>query len=219
MKISNRLKEIGNFISNSNCTVDVGCDHALLPIYLVLNNRSLSAIAVDNKIGPLESAKENIKEYNLESKIKTVLSDGLKEVNPRDYDTIVISGMGGETIIDIISNGPINDEATLILEPNKNIKELREYLTLNSYEIIDEKMIKDKSYFYTIIKAIKTDKALSLLPNELIFGPIILKENTDIFKEYLLYNINILKKQMNDKNRDEILKKISVYEGVFKWNY
>ena len=216
MKISNRLKEIGNFITNAKVVVDVGCDHALLPIYLVLNNRSLSAIAIDNKVGPLESAKENIKEYNLESKIKTILSDGLREVNPKCYDTIVISGMGGETIIDIISNGPINDEATLILVPNKNIKELREYLTLNSYEIIDEKMIKDKSYFYTIIKAIKTDKALSLSPNELIFGPIILKENTDIFKEYLLYNINILKRQMNDKNRDEILKKISVYEGVLK---
>ena len=219
MKISNRLKEIGNFITNAKVVVDVGCDHALLPIYLVLNNKSLSAIAVDNKIGPLNSAKENIKEYNLESKIKTVLSDGLKEVIPKDYDTIVISGMGGETIIDIISNGPINDEATLILEPNKNVKELREYLTLNSYEIIDEKMIKDKSYFYTIIKAIKTDKTLSLSPNELIFGPIIIKENTDIFKEYLLYNINVLKRQMNDKNRDEILKKISIYEGVLKWNY
>ena len=219
MKISNRLKEIGNFITNAKVVVDVGCDHALLPIYLVLNNKSLSAIAIDNKVGPLESAKENIKEYNLESKIKAVLSDGLKEVNPKDYDTIVISGMGGETIVDIISKGPINDEATLILEPNKNIKELREYLALNSYEILDEKMIKDKSYFYTIIKAIKTDKTLSLSPNELIFGPIILKENTDIFKEYLLYNINVLKRQMNDKNRDEILKKISVYEGVLKWNY
>jgi len=191
MKISNRLKEIGNFITNAKVVVDVGCDHALLPIYLVLNNKSLSAIAIDNKVGPLESAKENIKEYNLESKIKAVLSDGLKEVNPKDYDTIVISGMGGETIVDIISKGPINDEATLILEPNKNIKELREYLALNSYEILDEKMIKDKSYFYTIIKAIKTDKTLSLSPNELIFGPIIIKENTDIFKEYLLYNISV----------------------------
>ena len=67
MKISNRLKEIGNLITNAEVVVDVGCDHALLPIYLVLNNKSLSAIAVDNKIGPLNSAKENIKEYNLEN--------------------------------------------------------------------------------------------------------------------------------------------------------
>ena len=65
MKISNRLKEISKFINNKRCTVDVGCDHALLPIYLIMMGKSLSAIAVDNKVEQLESAKENIRKYNI----------------------------------------------------------------------------------------------------------------------------------------------------------
>ena len=216
MKISNRLKEIANFINNKKCVVDVGCDHAFLPIYLVLNNKSLSAIALDNKKGPLLSAKDNIKTYNLESKIKTILSDGLKNVNPIDYDAIVISGMGGETIINILKDGPINPDADLFLEANKNNKELREYLTLNNYKIVNEKMIKDKGHFYTIIHAIKTDIKVTLTDVQLLFGPVILKEYSDVFKEYLTYNISILEREMNESNKDEILKKTCVYRGVLK---
>ncbi len=216
MKISNRLKEISKFINNKKCTVDVGCDHALLPIYLVNEGKSLKAIAVDNKIEPLNSAKENIKKYNLESKIITILSDGLTKVDPMVYDTVVISGLGGETITEILNNGPLNSDAELILEANKNNKELREFLSLNSYEIVDEEMIKDKGHFYTIIKAIKSDRLIPLTQDEILFGPIILKNNTDIFKEYLTYNISILEREMNDNNKDEILKKISIYKGVLK---
>lgn len=219
MKISNRLKEISKFINNKRCTVDVGCDHALLPIYLITIGKSLSAIAVDNKTEPLESAKENIRKYNLESKIKTILSDGLTKVDPNDYDSVVISGLGGETIREILRNGPLNDKAELILEANKNNKELRTFLSLNSFSITDEVMIKDKGHFYTIIKAIKTDKIVKLTDSEILFGPIILKENSDIFKEYLTYNISILEKQLNSNNKDEIEKKISIYKGVLKWNY
>ena len=216
MKISNRLKEISKFIDNKRCTVDVGCDHALLPIYLIKEGKSLSAIAVDNKIEPLESAKENIRKYNLESKIKTILSDGLTKVDPSYYDSVVITGLGGETIAEILRNGPLSNSAELILEANKNNKELRSFLSLNSFLITDEVMIKDKGHFYTIIKAVKTDKPVNLTENEILFGPIILKDNSDIFKEYLAYNISILERQLNDNNKDEIEKKISIYKGVLK---
>ena len=216
MKISNRLKEISKFINNKRCTVDVGCDHALLPIYLIKEGKSLSAIAVDNKIEPLESAKENIRKYNLESKIKTILSDGLTKVDPSYYDSVVITGLGGETIAEILRNGPLSNSAELILEANKNNKELRSFLSLNSFLITDEVMIKDKGHFYTIIKAVKTDKPVNLTENEILFGPIILKDNSDIFKEYLAYNISILERQLNDNNKDEIEKKISIYKGVLK---
>ena len=140
----------------------------------------------------------------------------LTKVYTNDYDSVVISCLGGETITEILRNGPLNDSAELILEANKNNKELREYLSLNSFLITNEVMIKDKGHFYTIIKAIKTDNKVELTESEILFGPIILKENSPIFNEYLTYNISILERQLNSNNKDEIEKKISIYKGVLK---
>ena len=216
MRIGTRLKEISKLINNKKCVVDVGCDHAFLPIYLVLNSKTLNAIAVDNKMEPLLSAKANIEKYNLESKIKTILSDGLINVDVNSYDALVIAGLGADTIINILSNGDVNKDAELILEANKGNKDLREFLMNNNYEIIDEVMVKDRAYFYTIIKAKYNPTSYNLSEKELFFGPILLKKYPQEFDDYLRFNISILERELERSGSDEIVKKIEVYKGVLR---
>ena len=79
MKINNRLKKIGDLVEANSFCLDIGCDHALLDIYLAKQNKNIKAIASDIKEGPLQQAKNNIKREHLENKIETRLGDGLNK--------------------------------------------------------------------------------------------------------------------------------------------
>ena len=103
MKINNRLKMIGDLVSANSFCLDVGCDHALLDIYLVKRKEGIKAIASDVKEGPLEQAKKNIKREHLEKEIEVRLGDGLNTYS-EEVDTVIISGMGGRNIIGICKN-------------------------------------------------------------------------------------------------------------------
>ena len=83
---------------------DIGTDHAYLPVWLVLEGRVASAIASDLRPGPLQRAKETAKTYGTE--IDCRLCNGLTCITPDEVDTIVIAGMGGETIAAILSAAP-----------------------------------------------------------------------------------------------------------------
>ena len=104
MRISNRLEALTFFVPYNSKVIDVGTDHALLPIYLIENDLVCNPIiASDNKYGPLETAKKNIAMYDLQSKISLCLSDGLKEVES-DFDCVIIAGMGGSLISKILND-------------------------------------------------------------------------------------------------------------------
>ena len=106
MKISDRLKEIGNFINPTDKVIDIGCDHALLDIYLCEKYDDIKVIASDIHEGSLKSAIQNVEKANLNDRIDLRLGDGLTIVNSDEIDTIIISGMGFYTIKDILSNEP-----------------------------------------------------------------------------------------------------------------
>ena len=90
--LSRRLESIKSFILKNDKVVDVGCDHGYLSIELYENKLCQSVIATDINESALDRAKKNIREKNLP--IRTVLTDGLKNISTKDYDTVVISGMG-----------------------------------------------------------------------------------------------------------------------------
>ena len=91
IKLSPRLEKIANYIPDNTSMVDIGCDHALLDIYLVQNKNNINTIASDINPNALESAKKNIKKYKLDDKIKIKESNGLENINTTSIDTIVIS--------------------------------------------------------------------------------------------------------------------------------
>ena len=146
IRISKRLEAISSLIPINSNIIDIGCDHALLDIYLIQKKIIKSSIASDINANALNNAKENIKKYNLEKLIDTRLGNGLDTLNDKDkVDTIVISGMGAHTIIGILKNNldKLRNINTLIIQSNTKLELLRKEITKLNYLIDDEMILED----------------------------------------------------------------------------
>jgi len=183
MKINNRLKMIGDLVEANSFCLDVGCDHALLDIYLVKRNTNIKAIASDIKSGPLDQAKKNIKREHLEKEIETRLGDGLSTYSD-EINTVIISGMGGRNIIGICKNDLkiFKKVDTYIISPNNYQIDVRKFFTKNGYYIDDEKLVKDSNFIYNIFIFKKGKKKYS--KKDYFMGPILLQNKDKLFKEY-----------------------------------
>ena len=213
MNLDNRLKRITDFIPSDSYILDVGCDHALLDIYLALNRKNVKLIASDINENPLKIAKENIKKYNLEDKIKLEKADGVSKIND-EVDIVVIAGMGTSTINDIINNDleKLKNVKKIIISSHTSSFELRENMNKKGFKIIDEAVVFDKGKYYEIIVYSNGYEKLSKLDME--YGPIISKRKDEITKAYFneryLKLIEIYKKipNGNEKLKDDLNKKI-----------
>lgn len=180
--ISDRLAAIAYMVDKNRVVFDVGSDHALLPIFLVESGISPKAYAGDNKIGPLDKAKENIEKANLSDKVIPVLADGLpKSIN--DIDVVTIAGMGYHTIEHILDNCDVSMYRYLVVQSNSDVNLLRKYISDHQYTIEDERIIHE-DFYYQIIK-FSADLGDSLSELEIEYGPILLKKRDHIFLEYL----------------------------------
>ena len=183
MKINDRLKTIGDLVSANSFCLDVGCDHAFLCIYLVKKNMNIKAIASDVLEGPLKHARENIKREGLEKRIEVRLGDGLDTYSD-EFDTIIISGMGGRNMIGIFKKNlqVLKKIKTIIVSPNNYQEDVKRFLVKNGFVINDEVMVKEKKFIYQIIKFTKGKKRYS--KREYFFGPKYLEKKDKLFKEY-----------------------------------
>ena len=217
IKLSKRLLSIANLVDDNSKVVDIGCDHGLVSIYLAMNKQNISIIASDINQNALDNAIKNINKYHLEDKIKVCLSNGLDNIND-EIDTIIISGMGGHTIIDILTNNQekLHTVNNIIIQSNNDIEYVRRKIVKLGYYINKEELILDKNIYYTVILFTKGKKKYT--NKEYYFGPILLKENSKIFierknKEYTkLLNIknNIPKRKL--LIRLKILKELHMYK-------
>ena len=183
MKINNRLKMIGDLVQANSFCLDVGCDHALLDIYLVKRKNNIKAIASDIKEGPLEQAKKNIKRERLEEKIEVRLGDGLSTYS-NEVDTVIISGMGGRNIIGICKNNLkiFKKVDTYIISPNNYQEDVKRFFCKNGYYIENEELVKDSNFIYQIIIFKKGKKKYSR--KDYFFGPVLLEKKGKLFEEY-----------------------------------
>ena len=189
INISERLKCVASFVLDDNKSkriIDVGCDHALLDIYLLQNNFELNIVASDVNQGPLDKAKENITKYSLLNKIELRLSDGIVSLND-DIDTVVISGMGKDTIVEILNDGKekLLMVDKLVISSNNKFPDLRKDILKLGFIIDDEKIIYEDGKFYIIMKFIKGKNKYSI--KELYFGPCLLKSKDLLFEKYFNY--------------------------------
>jgi len=218
--LSKRLKEISNYIPDNIKMVDIGCDHALLDIYLYKNRKNISIIASDVNKNALNQAKTNIKKYNLEDVIETRISNGLDNISKDEIDTIVISGMGAHTIIGILHMNlkKLENVENIIVQSNNHIDFLRKKITELNYYIDNEKLVKDNGIIYTIISFKKGKKRYN--KKELYFGPYLLKENSDLFREKNkedLEKLNHLESvipKTHHLHRLKIKNKIKLYKSI-----
>lgn len=187
MQLSKRLKMVASFVTKGNILADIGTDHGYIPIYLVENGVCPKAYAMDINKGPLERANEHIKEEGLQDRIITRLSNGLEKLYENEADTVLIAGMGGALIIDILKRGEkvLNTVKELVLSPHSEWKEVREYLLKNGYKIECEEMLIDAEKYYVIIKAVK---GVSEEYNdiEMRYGRYLLEKKDEVLKAYLL---------------------------------
>lgn len=183
IKLSPRLKQIANYIEDNSNMVDIGCDHGLLDIYLLQNKKNIKIIASDVNKNALNNAKNNIKKYKLEDKIKTILSNGLDSIDTTNTDTIVIAGMGSHTIAGILYNNlkKLKNVNRLIIQSNNDLDFLRYKVTKIGYYIVKEELVKDAGIIYTIIEFKKGYRFYT--KKQLYFGPYLLKENSALFRE------------------------------------
>lgn len=192
IELSNRLKTISNLINNVKSIVDVGTDHGYIPIYLVGNSILDYAVASDINKGPVEKAKNNVKDFNLGNKISCRLGGGLTTVKPREVDAAIIAGMGGNLIRDIIeeSKGVFKTLDYAVLQPVQNPEVLREYIYKSGYTILDEIIVKDEEKYYEIIKVKYDNNKREVEPIYYEISEILLNKKEPLFKEYIEFKLN-----------------------------
>lgn len=179
--LSKRLLKIASLINKDDVIYDVGTDHGLLPCFLMQNNLCKKAYAIDNKEGPISKCKDNISKYNLEGKVIPKLSNGINDIED-DVTTVIIAGMGFYSLKDILDNQDLSNKR-FIVQINKNIYEFRKYLSDHKYKILNEEIVFDD--FYYIIIEFTSEEGRTLSFEELHFGPILMKNITGEYYDYL----------------------------------
>lgn len=155
MKLGERLAALAAFVSKGARVADIGTDHAYLPIELVQKDIALFAVAGDIHKGPYLAAKENVEGLGLQEKIAVRFGNGLGVVSPGEVDTVVIAGMGGSTIVEILSSEPAVTSSLqrLILQPMIGTGAVRRWLIANQWKIVDENLVQDEGKLYEILVA------------------------------------------------------------------
>ena len=173
--ISDRLLSCCRFVNPGDRVADIGCDHGYLGIYLLKNNIAKSVIAADINEGPLNAAVFNSEKYGVRDRIQFFLSDGVKNI-PREFDTLVCAGMGGDTMISILEAAPWlkGGSYRLILQCQSKRPELRKYLSQTGWFIREESVLKDGKFLYTVMEVIWLP-GLELTPGGCHFSPALLK--------------------------------------------
>lgn len=152
LQLQPRLQLLAHLVPQGATLADIGTDHGYLPAYLLQKKQIASAIAADIGPAPLEHARRTAAKYGVEKSLRFLQCDGLAGIGPEDADTIVIAGMGGETIIHILSQAPWTKEGKvlLLLQPMTKQEDLRLWLNENNYAQYAERLVWDKGYLYPV---------------------------------------------------------------------
>ena len=206
MKINTRLKTIGDLVPLSSYPLDIGCDHALLSIYLVKEKGLSKTVASDNKSGPLKKARENVNFYKVSDKVELIEAEGLDSYK-EGIDTITISGMGGLNINKILDDNKryLKNITTLILSPNNYSDAVKRKLLKLGYHIDNEVLVKEKNIIYQIFVFKRGRKYYSY--KNLFLGPVLSKKKDTLTIEYyknLLENKKALLKALPKSFRNKI---------------
>lgn len=196
--LDERLKTVASLIEKGTEVIDVGCDHALLDIYLTLYNEN-KCLATDISEGAIKQARKNLYKYGLTNDIKLRVSDGLKNIQNLKNKIIVLSGMGTETILKILDDERIYEAKSIIISTQTELKLLRRKMMQKKFKIIEEKVALENYKFYVIIKFVKGCKRYTA--KELYLGPLLMNDKRyEVFRYYesLFYeNRDILQKIPN----------------------
>ncbi len=197
--LSERLKTIYKMVPKG-VVADIGADHGKLMIALFEGGIVSHGYAVENKKGPYSRLVKALTDKGIEEEIVPLFSDGIKDIPPTVH-TVIIAGMGGNLIIDILKKYPAKTKQleTVIIDAHTAIPKVREEVCKLGFVIAEEKMVREDDIFYEIIKFVRADVAF-YGENDIEFGPILRNEKSATFKEKYQNRINEINKLLANKN-------------------
>lgn len=221
VKLSARLQKIADFIEPGESVADIGTDHGFLPAALWESGKSPRVILSDINAGPLKKAKTNLDRYFPDKKFDLRIGNGIRTLEPAEVDTIVIAGMGGLMIADILG-GNLEKSKTyrkLILQPRNAQDKLRRWLLENGFTIRDEALVRERKYLCEIIVAVPSNQQIDSRPKgsrqstegqaphrpvkrfsdlDLEISPILFEKNDPLLIEFIENKIRIEMKVYNE---------------------
>lgn len=216
IKLDSRLFAVASLVREGSRVADIGTDHGYVPVFLLQSGISPSAVASDLRKMPLENAEKTIGRYELTGQIKTRLSNGLENIEKTECDDIIIAGMGGLLIKEILEKAPWvkSDTYRLILQPMSHAEDVREYLFENGFKIVRELCCEDKRHCYCAIAAEFDGKTREHSPAEKYIGRIA-ENNDEASRVYLLNQLSRLKKRRDAlKNSDTDASEVERLEKI-----
>ncbi len=138
--------------THGNKIADIGTDHAYIPIHLIQHHLAEKVIASDVRKGPCDIARANVEKNGMSDKIEIRLGSGLSVLEEGETDTIIIAGMGGQLISEIIAgNAELARKCKLVLQPMNAQYELRKFLAMNNFKITGEDLALEGFKVYNIM--------------------------------------------------------------------
>ena len=184
--MSRRLDKIASFVENGKGVADVGTDHGYIPVMLCRRGYEGNIIATDINEGPLRNARIDLLEAGFEDRVQLVLCDGLDGCEPDAVDTIIVAGMGGDTITCILDRAEwiFREDIRLILQPVTKAEILRYWLINNELCITNEALVRENGTVYQIICA-RPGKSEAYSDAELFIGKRERIMREELFPEHL----------------------------------
>ncbi len=203
-----RILTITSFINEDDSVIDVGSDHGYISINLKEQYPSMNILATDISSNALSYAINNIKNKNLD--IKTMVTDGLKDIDLSLYDTVIIAGMGTSTILNILSID-LDNIKRLIIQSNNELELLRSSVVKLGFCFNDNKIVKDNDKYYEVMEFIKSEQRNK--KDELIYG--FLKPEYKVYYEHLMNKYHLIMKKLpsgSHEKKFQLVDKINFYK-------
>ena len=215
LQLQPRLQLLADMVPAGCRLADVGTDHGYLPVWLLQRGRTQSAIAADIGAEPLAHARRTAEEYGVEG-MDFRLCDGLRDIAPDEVDTVVIAGMGGETIIAILESAAWTKDGahTLLLQPMTKAAELRRWLSVNGYAFTEERLVWDKNYLYPVLR-VNGGVCPALTELQTLTG--VLLDGDPLYADYLSQHIEKLlhiAKGLRRSGREDALRRAETAEAL-----
>lgn len=219
LPLSDRLLACAGFVAPGDRVADVGCDHGYLGIHLLQSGIASSVIASDVNEGPLQSALHNAEKYGVRDKMTFYLSDGVRNI-PRDFDTLVCAGMGGDTMIHILESAPWlgGGQYRLILQCQSKTPMLRRYLSEHDWCINREVALRDGRFLYTVMEVI-WQSCTPMSPGAWYFSEAMQEHpspEAPAYYRWVKAGLEIMVKNRGDKADPELVEALAELESLLQ---
>ncbi|MBQ9415265.1 MAG: SAM-dependent methyltransferase [Clostridia bacterium] len=194
--LGERLETAIPYVRQGDRVIDVGTDHAYLPIALVQREIASAVLATDVRPGPLEMALANIAALGLERRIALKQNDGLAGLEWFSPDTVLLFGMGGELIVEILDKAPFVKQppVRLVLQPMTHAEILRSWLSRSGFSFLGETISRERGKYYQTICAAYTGECRELSTADAYLGPVNRRIRGELFESFRIYTAGQKKK-------------------------